>query len=421
LAKWLYSWLFIGAISYALGMITPLLILELGGGVIDVSVATFAYYASSMVGSIFWGWVADRVPRRRIMLTASSAGLTVTPLAMILGDSVLGAIVWYAIGAFFYAALAVYLNLLVVETTDKGQWSENARKGFLYLVTGSALGTAMGLASVGESTLVGYALASTIVGAAGTAMLYAFVREPPMVLERRAVLSSPNVFVSRLTSLPMIFLSFPRLFDIDVLRKRIRRIPGSELSVLTIANALFSFSAQLFFTVYIPYEESVGLNESQVLLSYLYMTAINALVAVLLAEELRRPGYRFASRGMGIRALGMLSAAAFSTFVVGADALYATVLSFTFIGFAYTMITVTMNALLYASLVPGNRGRSLGAYSTVGSLAFMMGAIASGFLAKSSGYQLDFFIGAAVLMVAAIVMELYYSSSGSTAESFEVY
>ena len=421
LARWLYSWLLIGAVSYSLGMLAPLLILKLGGSVLDVGIATFAYYAASMIGSIFWGWMADVVPKRRMFLTASSAGLAVTPIAMVASDSILGTVLWYAVGAFFYAALAVYLNLLVVEMTDKGQWNENARRGFLYLVTGSAVGTALGLASVIGSALLSYALASTVVGAVGTAIIYASVSEPPMVLERRAVLSSPNLFVSRLTSLPMIFLNFPRLFDINLLRKRIRRIPGSELTVLTLTNALFSVSAQLFFTVYIPYEESVGLNETQVLISYLYMTAINALVAVLMADELRRPEYRLASRGMGLRALGMLAAAAFSTFVVGSDALYTTMLSFTFIGFAYTIITVTMNALLYASLIPGTRGRSLGAYSTVGSLSFMAGALLSGFLAESAGYQLVFFLSAVILMTAAVVMEFYYRSSGSTLESVEVY
>ncbi|MGC9116656.1 MAG: MFS transporter [Conexivisphaera sp.] len=421
MARWLYSWLLIGAVSYALSMLAPLLILELRGTVIDVSLASFAYYASSMIGSILWGWMADVVPRRRLVLTASAAGLAATPMAMALSGSIAGVIVWYAVGAFLYASLAVYLNLLVVETTDRGQWSENARRGFLYLVTGSALGTALGLAAAGGQTMLRYAEATAAAGAAASAMLYAFVREPPMILERRALLSSPHVFVSRLASLPMIFLNFPRLFDINVLRKRIRRIPGSELTVLTLVNALFSISAQMFFTVYIPYEESVGLSERQVLLSYLYMSSVNALVAVLLADELRRPDYKLASRGMGLRALGMLAAAAFSTFVSGQEALYATMLSFTFIAFAYTVITVTMNALLYATLIPGTRGRSLGAYSTVGSLSFMAGALLSGAVVSLAGYQIAFFLGAIVLMVAAAAMEFYYRSAGSTIESVEVY
>ncbi|HEU16101.1 MAG TPA: hypothetical protein ENO38_00295, partial [Nitrososphaeria archaeon] len=136
MARWLYSWLLIGAVSYSLGMLAPLLILKLGGSVLDVGIATFAYYAASMIGSIFWGWMADVVPKRRMFLTASSAGLAVTPIAMVASDSILGTVLWYAVGAFFYAALAVYLNLLVVEMTDKGQWNENARRGFLYLVTG---------------------------------------------------------------------------------------------------------------------------------------------------------------------------------------------------------------------------------------------------------------------------------------------
>ncbi len=421
MARWLYSWLLIGAVSYSLGMLAPLLILQLGGNALEVGMANFAYYASSTIGSIFWGWMADVVPRRKIFLTASSIVLAAAPSAMALSRSVAGVVLWYAVGAFFYAALAVYLNLLVVETTDKGQWNENARKGFLYLVTGSAVGTALGLVSALGSELLGYAAASSAVGAASALLLYSSVGEPRIILERRAVLSSPNLFVSRLTSLPMIFLNFPRLFDVTLLRKRIRRIPGSELSVLTLTNALFSLSAQLFFTDYIPYEESVGLGEPQILLSFLYMTSINALVAVTMADELRRPEYKLASRGMGLRALGMLAAAAFSTFVAGQDALYATMLSFTFIGFAYTIITVTMNALLYASLIPGTRGRSLGAYSTVGSLSFMAGALLSGFLAESLGYQFVFFLSAVVLMAAAVVMELYYRSSGSTLDSIEVF
>lgn len=425
LAKWLYSWLLVGAVSYALGMLAPLLILELGGTVLEVSLASLTYYASLTAGSIIWGWAADVVPRRRPPVIASAAGLALTPTAMALSGSIPGIIAWYAVGAFLYAALVVYLNLLVVETTDRGQWSENARRGFIYLVTGSAIGTALGLPSVALSGalpgLLRYAELSTAAGAAGAAILYAFVREPPMTLERRALLSFPNVFISRLTSLPLIFLSVPRLFDLKALGKRIRRIPGSELSVLTLANALFSASAQMFFTVYIPYEESVGLSEAQVLISYLYMSTVNALAAALLADELRRPSYRLASRGMGIRALGMLAAAAFSTFTVGPDALYATMLSFTFIAFAYTIITVTMNALLYATMVPGTRGRSLGAYSTAGSLSFMIGSLVSGLIVRSFGYQLDFFASAATVMVAAAVVELYYGSSGSTAESIEVY
>ncbi len=404
-----------------MGLLAPLIILRLGGGVIYVGVATFLYYLASTLGSMFWGWVADVVPRRRPFLVAGAALISAAPIGMGVSGSVLGVMAWYSVGAFAYALLVVYLNLLAVESLDRGLWNDAARRGFVYLMTGSLVGTALGLASVMRYSLLGYAAISTAVGAAGAIPLLASVKEPPVILERRALLVSPSVFVSRLASLPMIFLSFPKLFDIAMLRKRIRRMPGSELTILTIVNALFSLSAQLFFTVYIPYESSAGLDEAQILLSFLYMSAINVLAALLMADELRRPSYLLASRGMGLRALGMLLTASFAAFATGVDALYASLLSFTFIGFAYTMITVTMNALLYASLVPGTRGRSLGAYSTIGSLSFMAGALLSGILARYAGYQLVFLLAAAVLMAAAAAMEVYYRGSGSTLDSINIY
>ncbi len=419
--RWLYTWLLVGAAGFALALASPLLILERGGGLIDVSISESVYTASIATGSLVWGRLADLAPYRRRFLLAGSAMLAISPLVMVVAPGVAGVITGYALGAQAYAIFATFLNLLVVEAMEKSSWSEAVRKGFQYLVVGQAAGAALGVAlSYSGVSISGYALASTAIGAICVPLLTFTVKEPPMTMERRSLLMVRNLFVSRLSSLPLLFLRIPRSLELKVISKTVRRLPESELAILTVSNALFYLSMKLFYTVYIPFEKGAGLSDLQVLVTYLYAALVNATATAMLAGELRRADYRLASRGIGIRALGMLAAAAFSLYVVGREVFYTTLFSFTLISFAYTIIVVVLNSLLYRVLPPGRRGSSLGAYSTVGSLSLLVGSMVSGPLAEIAGYPTVYFFSAALLLLAGAMIEHYYRARSGGAEEFEV-
>ena len=388
---------------------------------IDVSISESVYTASIAVGSITWGRLADLTPYRRRFLLAGSAMLTISPFVMVVAPGVAGVITGYALGAQAYAVFTTFLNLLVVEAMEKGSWSEAARKGFQYLVVGQAAGATLGVAlSYSGISISGYALASTAIGAVCIPFLTITIKEPPIVMERRSLLMVRNMFVSRLSSLPLLFLRIPRSLELKVISKTIRRLPESELAVLTVSNALFYLSMKLFFTIYIPFEKNAGLSDLQVLITYLYAALVNATTTIILARELRGADYRLASRGIGVRALGMLAAAAFSLYVIGREVFYTTLFSFTLISFAYTIIVVVLNSLLYRVLPPGRRGSGLGAYSTIGSLSLLMGSMLSGPLAEIAGYPAVYFFSAALLLLAGAMIEHYYRARSGGIEEFEI-
>jgi hypothetical protein len=238
------------------------------------------------------------------------------------------------------------------------------------------------------------------------------VREPAVPIERRSFLLSPSAFVYRLTQVPLLFLRVPRRADFVSVVRLARQGMTRDIPVILTASALFSASLNIFFTSYTPYLKENGLSNWEVYFTSLYISAMNGLASrMLLRKAQGAVTPQMASSALAVRSLGMLLAAVFAVFLSGPLTFYATLASFTFLGVAYTVISVNLNSLFYKSLPAGRQGGLLGVYSALNGTALFVGAAVSGYISFYLGYPMTFFVSATLVLLSAAVLQAHFGGS----------
>ena len=115
----------------------------------------------------------------------------------------------------------------------------------------------------------------------------------------------------------------------------------------------------------------------------------------------------------------MLLSAVFAIFIVGPGTFLASVLTFTLLGTAYTIITINLNSLFFKSLPAGRQGGLLGVYSAFNGLALFVGALSSGYISFYLGYPMTFFVGAILIFLSAAVLQAHFGGIPQPSSSYD--
>jgi MFS family permease len=401
----------------AISTLVPLSILALGGSVIDVGFAAVAYSLALVPAPLVWGYVCDVTGSRRKVIVLAVAILLASTVTMYLFDSISTIVLAFAAIAHATGMVSPASNLLIMESLPKAEWDRGYATLYWYSTVGTMLGLAAGMVWDLFFPLTTFLLACAVFAAASLAASIIMIRDPPMTKERRTIIVNPQAFVTRLTQLPLLFERLPRPSDFSSVIRLAREELTRDIPVIIISSTLFSLSLNVFFTSYTPYLKANQLTNWEVYLVSLYVNGMNGVASRFILGRLKgsvTPA--IASGALAIRAIGMLLASVLAIFVVGKATLYSTLLTYTLLGLAYTIITVNLNSLFYKALPAGRQGGLLGVYSASNGAALFMGSLASGYVSYYLGYPITFFVGGILVFLSAAVLQAHFGGGPPPSE-----
>lgn len=406
---WLYAIIPFAAIGSTVGSFVKLYILDLGGSVLDVGLASSAFNLALIPAAFISGRLADYLGRRRILLIAS-AGAQLASIALMSVTRSLPAIIGlFAVYSFTSTFSPTVFSLLMMETMPKERWGDGSATSFRYHIYGSIIGLVLSVGVLTVLPLTAMALLPIAFSGLMLAISVLIVRDPQMTLERRNVAFNAEALITRLVQLPVILIRVPKAGDFKSLLKEARNAMTRDIPIIMVTSALFYLAANLFFTSYTPFLKANNLSYLEIVGLDLFITVINALASMPRFSRLSKKGdpgtiIEFLS----LRAIAFLLGAVASLYFTGHPVFYVTLLLYLLIGMAYTNFAIGVNTMLYRFLPEGRQGGTLGVYSALNSVAMFAGSLVSGSLSFYYGYAVTFLLASVSLFGAASLFEWHF-------------
>ena len=407
--RWLYAIIPFYAIQSCIGTYITLRILDLGGNVISVGLASSAYNISLIPSAFIGGRIADYIGKRRPILALSAVGQLLTLSIIALSGDVNFIIGFYAIYSFFSSFSPTVFSLLLMDTVAKENLGEGSAFSFKYMIYGSLTGNALSFLVLTSLPLTAVALLPIAFSTALLAACFILVKDSKTKTERQAIAINPDALISRLTHLPVLLLKVPKLEDFRGLIDGARSTVTRDIPIIMATTALFFLGANLFFTSYTPFLKANNLTYLEITGLSIFITCINGLAASQRLSGFSKKGDPgMVVEFLSLRAMAFLFGAIESLYFFGHDVLYVTLLLFLLIGMAYTNITIGMNALLYRFLPREGQGGTLGVYSAINSVAMFLGSFLSGTISFFLGYPVTFLFSSIALFGSASLLEWHF-------------
>jgi len=407
--RWLYAIIPFYAIQSCIGTYVTLRILDLGGSVIAVGLASSAYNLSLIPSAFIVGRLADYLGKRRPILILSAVGQLMTLSLIAMTGEVNFIIGFYAIYSFFSSFSPTVFSLLLMDTVAKENLSEGSALSFKYMIYGSLTGNALGFVVLTALPLTAMALLPIAFSSTLIVLSLITVKEVKAVTARQAITLNPEALITRLTHLPVLLLKTPKVDDLKGIMQDARSTVRRDIPIIMATNALFFLGANLFFTSYTPFLKSNALTNLEITGLSIFMTCINGLASSQRLSGFSKEGNPgLVIEFLSLRGMAFLFAAICSLYFAGHDVLYVTLLLYLLIGMAYTNITIGMNALLYRYLPREGQGQTLGLYSAMGSIAMFLGSFLSGNISFFFSYSVTFLLSSIALFLAASLFEWHF-------------
>jgi len=409
-SAWIYS-VFPGSVATGpVGTMVQLYLIYLNGqalGTIYGSLATAIFNGVSIPAALFWGVATDRLHKRRALVALSYALVAVALVSYFFDRTTWGTISRYGAISFVSVASATPLNLLIMETEQKGKWAH----AFASLSLVSSGGNVAGLL---VSTLWTQFFPSSLVllfvpmGAfalvsSGLALL--MIHEPEFILERETVaLRKPSLF-SRLRANPVFMVGIPSGQDFKRAFRGLRSSLTSYIPLFYISTILFYISAGLFNTSFVPAMHLFSMPDQEVFAVILAGMVVQTLSFQRAGEFVNRRSLITSSvQGLLLRGWAYVAIGVAALFVTGPLFAASALLFYPLAGgLAYAIYYTSSNTMMFNTVRAKSAGSALGVYSAVVGLASMSGSFASGFISVYIGYDTTFIL-AGLLLFATIAV-----------------
>ena len=355
------------------------LVLELTGSPFQLGLISTLQFTPMLLFSVFSGAVADRLPKRRLLVFTKSVSA---------GQSlVLAALVWAGLVQYWHvAALAVLLGLIntLDNTTRQSYVSE--------LVPREDVGNAVALSSAGfnSARIVGPAIAGLLIAKLGIApailingLGFVFVIGALILVRDR-----PDARPARTTTL------------LEEVREGLVYALGTPRIRLAL-GVLFVVSLFVFnFNVYVPLLARDVLHQGAdgfgLLMACVGAGAVSGALALgVLAHS--RPAMPLTFACSVVACAGIFGTSAVREFWMGAAALFVT-------GFFAVMVTASCNTMLQLTAPDALRGRVMSLYTLVFGGTVPFGAFLVGLISEHWGVPMAFLaMGGAGLLGTAVL------------------
>jgi len=384
-------------ISIATGPVSTLivlLILSLHGNVVDVGFAITLFNAVSIPAAIFWGFTTDRLHRRKMIIIASYTATGAILLLFLFARSLYSVTLLYGLFSFVTTAETTPLNLLVMETSPKQQWSSAFAWFSMLTSIGNGIGLVLGSAWSSFLLLNYLVIPLALLSLASAGLSVVMIKEPSVVFERQMIVQNKHSFFQRLQKIPFIFLRIPTLSDFKRIFRAMKYDLTKHVPLLYLSIFMFYVASGLFNTSVVA---SMGSKQVSSIAIFSIVTVVNIVqtlsfkYAGVYAQKTSLCNasiYSLTLRGTCYALLGI------SFYFVGGTwyAIPALVFYSLAGGLAYSIYYTASNTMVFNTLHGNSHGSSLGVYSALVGIATMAGALMSGFSSYYLGFGATFLL-----------------------------
>ena len=398
------------------GTFVQLYILQLHGSVLDVGLATTLFSAVTIPGSIFWGFVTDRIHTRKALVVLSYVTIAGSIFAFSIISTIYGVEIVYAAFGFLSIAFATPLNLLIMETQPKSRWASVFASFSMISSVGVTLGLLM---SAGWADFLPFQLLVIPLGALALVSAVAsvqMIKEEASVFERSMIAMIRESLYQRLLAIPMLFLKVPRVIDFLRVFRSAKFGMTREPALIYMSVGAFYFASGLFNTSLVPSLYLANLSQSQVFSVLLAGMVIQVIAFNYLGKRMQQRGIRrTAVQGLLLRGLSYVAMGVAVVFVGGLPYLGVSLVFYPLgAGIAYAAYYAASNVMIFNTLGRSNQGSSLGVFSALVGMATMVGSFVSGLISFFVGYFATFIAAAVWLGFAAMLTSVIGEEVEST-------
>jgi len=407
---WIYSAFPVSIAIGPVGTMVQLYLIYLNGqalGTIYGSLATAIFNGVSIPAALFWGVATDRLHKRKSLVALSYALIAVALVSYFFDRTTSGTISRYGAISFVSVASATPLNLLIMETEQKGKWAQ----AFARLSLVSSAGNVAGLmistlwTEFFPSNLVFLFVPMSAFALASSGLALVMIHEPEFVLERETVaLRKPSLF-SRLRANPVFLIGIPTGSDFKRAFRGVRSGLTSYVPLFYISTILFYVSAGLFNTSFVPAMHFLSMPDQEVFAIILAGMVVQTLAFQRAGEFVNKRSLVASSiQGLLLRGWSYVAIGVAALLVSGPLFAVSALLFYPLAGgVAYAVYYTSSNTMMFNTVKAKSAGSALGVYSAVVGLAGMAGSFVSGFISVYIGYYTTFVI-AGVLLFATVVV-----------------
>jgi MFS family permease len=394
--RWFLSYFPMNTSAGIASPLAPLFITELlAGGIIDYSIYVIVSSVATIFGLMVWGSLSDRMGKRRIFVQIGFFSLAATSLLFAISFNTAYFIVISFISGFLGSAVTPVSSILIMELTERKDWSMKISKFSQYNSYGNIAGVVFASIFTGAYPSVHflrYLYAISFAFYVLSALLgYLYIPESGHKVKRDEVPIRTFRVIEKVRYLPSQIIHFNFHF------RELER----DLKFILLGFLIMMTGFQLFFVAFPVLLRSIGVSSSVYFIIFLGNYLFGAITFGFSGQTSLKFGNRRIVR-MAVLARVfifplVIALVAFVTFrpllFVGLLLVYST------LGALWAFISVGTGTLVSNLSKPEERGRVSGTYNAVQSLGAVIGSALTGVIVTGIGYFSDFLIASVIAAI----------------------
>jgi MFS family permease len=291
--KWIWFILPINISAEGLHTAIPLFVIQLGGGITEVSIMIAIHYGAAALGSIVWGKVLDKYHAKKAVLLSSFSIILLCCVWLYFVHTLEPIFAIAPISGFFLTARGQVTQMLVMETSKNNEWGRLFARTSILSTFGS-LG-AMLIGAVWSLYFDSRQYFMICALSAGVALaISSQITKSSFHIERHTIAHSvhgiQHVFGHFRMHHHFVFPKIPNIHDYKHIISILRGKVSHEIGFLFLANLLFYFGSNIYFTALTPFFKSLHLSDSIVFTLYLIQTCTMAAIFFVAPKLISRVG-----------------------------------------------------------------------------------------------------------------------------------
>lgn len=405
--KWIWYLLPSQITAEGLRTVIPLYVIFLGGNISDVSIVAALHYGAAAFGSLVWGKIIDRLHVRRAVLLVSFFCIILCCIWLYFTKNITMLFMISPIIGFFLVGKNPVTHLLVMESAPKNQWSWLFARTSIIATFGMLGAMIIGTVWSVYFDLSPYFLICAISTGIAIALTIT-IKESYFHLERSSIAHSIHGLSYSFTHFHLVFAKIPELYDYKHIISIFKGKVSHEIGILFLANFLFYFGSNIYFTAYTPFLKYFKFTDSTVFLIYAIQTCTMIAIFFVAPRLIAKLGEdRAILISHAPRIIAVLIAGLIIPIILGTGIFVVSIISVCLMVVAFSIFSVASSVIFFKSIPQGFEGKYLGVNSSVTGIGVFAGAIVTGQLTNLFGYTILFLIAASILVISFILFRAY--------------
>ncbi len=410
--RWIWFILPINIAAEGLHTAIPLFVIQLGGGISEVSIMIAIHYGAAALGSIVWGKVLDRYHAKKAVLLSSFSVILLCCVWLYFVNDIEPIFAISPIAGFFLTARGQVTQMLVMETSKNNEWGRLFARTSILSTFGSLgamlIGAVWSLYFDSRQYFMICALSTGVALAISSQ-----ITKSNFHIERHTIAHSvhgiQHIFSHFRIHHHFVFPKIPNIHDYKHIISILKGKVSHEIGFLFLANLLFYFGSNIYFTALTPFFKSLHLSDSTVFTLYLIQTCMMAAIFFVAPKLISRVGEEKSTMVAYIpRILGVLIAGFLISLFSGYVLLAFAILSMCLMVVGFSIFTTANSVLLFKTIPKGFEGTYLGVNSSMVGMGVFAGALTAGVITVHWNYMATF-VASSVILVGSIVLFRFYS------------